>query len=472
MSVFLPCLLLFVGLACSNARVPFQLNNPIYFKNIAAGLPDNPVGKIWALLVAGSEGWDNYRHQADVCHAYQILHSNGIPDENIIVMMADDIAFYEDNPTPGVIINHPGGPNVYKGIPKDYTGKDVTVKNFLNILVGNKTAMKGIGSGKVIESGPDDLVFINFVDHGGDGVLYFPNEELYADEFIEAINLMSAKSKYSKLIMYIEACHAGSMFDNMLSDTTNVFVLTASDPHESSYACYYDETRGTYLGDVFSVIWMNDTENESLPRESLHHQFEKVRTYTNTSHVEEYGDLDIGVTKLKDVLGFKMRMMKALQGFNSSFSSSDVKPKHPVDTADNMEVPLIVLQKKRSAANDPEQSQALKIQIYNLIKKRKFVDQLFHEIVRRVTDNIDLRKKEVHTSTYGLTLDKFSCYKKLYTTFSNNCFSFIQNPYARVHLQKFVNMCSTKWLNKDKFVEGIKSACSDVLGSMKPKNIM
>lgn len=33
----------------------------------------------WALLVAGSNGWFNYRHQADVCHAYQILHTHGIP---------------------------------------------------------------------------------------------------------------------------------------------------------------------------------------------------------------------------------------------------------------------------------------------------------------------------------------------------------------------------------------------------------
>ena len=29
-------------------------------------------GQIWALLAAGSSGWDNYRHQADVCHAYQV----------------------------------------------------------------------------------------------------------------------------------------------------------------------------------------------------------------------------------------------------------------------------------------------------------------------------------------------------------------------------------------------------------------
>jgi legumain len=52
----------------------------------------NGEGQHWAILVAGSNGWYNYRHQADVCHAYQILHKNGIPDSNIIVMMYDDIA--------------------------------------------------------------------------------------------------------------------------------------------------------------------------------------------------------------------------------------------------------------------------------------------------------------------------------------------------------------------------------------------
>ena len=27
----------------------------------------------WAVLIAGSSGYGNYRHQADVCHAYQIM---------------------------------------------------------------------------------------------------------------------------------------------------------------------------------------------------------------------------------------------------------------------------------------------------------------------------------------------------------------------------------------------------------------
>ena len=32
------------------------------------------------------------KNKADACHAYQIIHNYGIPDERIVVMMYDDIA--------------------------------------------------------------------------------------------------------------------------------------------------------------------------------------------------------------------------------------------------------------------------------------------------------------------------------------------------------------------------------------------
>ena len=83
--------------------------------------------------MAGSNGWFNYRHQADVCHAYQIVHAHGVPDDHIIVMMYDDIAYAKENPTPGMIINHPNGTDVYKGVPKDYTCSTVRPDVFLKV---------------------------------------------------------------------------------------------------------------------------------------------------------------------------------------------------------------------------------------------------------------------------------------------------------------------------------------------------
>ncbi|XLT63984.1 hypothetical protein HN873_020508, partial [Arachis hypogaea] len=79
--------------------------------------PENE-GTRWAVLLAGSNGYWNYRHQADICHAYQLLRSGGVKEENIIVFMYDDIAYSEENPRPGVIINKPDGGDVYKGVPK------------------------------------------------------------------------------------------------------------------------------------------------------------------------------------------------------------------------------------------------------------------------------------------------------------------------------------------------------------------
>lgn len=86
---------------------------------------------------------------------YQVAHNLGIPDEHIIIFMKDDIANDTSNPRPGIIINEPGGPDVYHGVPKDYTGNAVSSDNFLKVLTG---VYPGVGSGKVLNSTKKDHV--------------------------------------------------------------------------------------------------------------------------------------------------------------------------------------------------------------------------------------------------------------------------------------------------------------------------
>ncbi|XP_073992953.1 legumain-like [Rhodnius prolixus] len=418
------------------------------------GFPSKPGGgKIWAFLVAGSDGYGNYRHQADVCHAYQILHSNGIPDENIIVMMADDIAYNSQNPTPGVIINSPGGKDVYHGVPKDYTGKNVNPQTFLHVLTGNKSAVLGIGSGRVIESEPNDHIFVNFVDHGGPGVLCFPDDDLAADDLIKALKSMAHNSQFSKLVLYVEACYSGSMFDNLLDDDLNIFVTTAADPFESSYACYYDDKRNTYLGDFFSVNWMEDMSSESLVHNDLHHQFERVRTRTNTSHVEEYGDLDIGNTKLEDVLGLKKKSVNSVE--------NEIKSEPMIDVFDNLHVPIQILKNQLEKYTDASKRKELKTKLHTLEKKRSEVDSVVEKIINNLLDLDEDAKDEIRIGRHSLNKQNFPCYKKLYSLFSEKCFNLPKNPYVRIHLQKFINMCDIPSLDIEKAKEAIESVCYD-----------
>lgn len=53
---------------------------------------------------------------------------------------------------------------------QDYTGENVTAENLYAVLLGDKNKVKG-GSGKVINSKPEDRIFIYYSDHGGPGVL-------------------------------------------------------------------------------------------------------------------------------------------------------------------------------------------------------------------------------------------------------------------------------------------------------------
>ena len=50
-------------------------------------------------------------------------------------MMYDDIAYAKENPTPGMIINHPNGTDVYKGVPKDYVCSTVRPDVFLKVSI-------------------------------------------------------------------------------------------------------------------------------------------------------------------------------------------------------------------------------------------------------------------------------------------------------------------------------------------------
>ena len=58
-----------------------------------SALPANTAGgKNWVLLVAGSNTYDNYRHQSDVCHAYRLVsEKGGIPKEQIVTFMFNDV---------------------------------------------------------------------------------------------------------------------------------------------------------------------------------------------------------------------------------------------------------------------------------------------------------------------------------------------------------------------------------------------
>ena len=128
------------------------------------------MSKQWAVLMAGSKGYNNYRHQADVFHIYEILTRRGMPKENIITLAYNDIVNHKRNPYPGRVFATKDHHNVYPGRENiDYTGKDATAENFLRVLSGDTH------NGRALQSTEEDDVFVYYDDHGAPGLLCVPS---------------------------------------------------------------------------------------------------------------------------------------------------------------------------------------------------------------------------------------------------------------------------------------------------------
>ncbi|KAI1294205.1 Legumain [Halotydeus destructor] len=389
-------------------------------------------GTIWALLVAGSNEYYNYRHQADVCHAYHVLRDHGIPEERIITMMYDDIADNEENPTPGVVINRPGGPNVYQGVVKDYTGEDVTPAMFLKVLQGDETLAKA--GKKVVTSGPHDHVFVYFADHGAPGLIAFPSGILKARDLSSALKRMYHEKKYGKLVLYIEACESGSMFEGLLPSNLNIFASTAANGEESSYACYYDDVRETYLGDVYSVNWLQDSDaRASLSRETIASQFKLVKKETNTSHVQEFGDLTIGRLHVAEFQGLKRRSLN-----ETTCDCATVDPW--VDAVPSHDVPLMIQLKKAEKASNESERQQLMVKYDEMVAGREAMMDSMELLARRFDEQLDeVDFDDLWSRKSPLT--RHECYERLVETYQEHCFNFTTHPYSLRYLYLLVNVC-------------------------------
>jgi len=401
----------------------------------------------WALLVAGSNGYDNYRHQADVLHAYHLLIQHGFNKNNIVTMMFDDIAYNRRNPYKGNVINVPNGPNVYKDVWIDYKGRSVTKDTFLKVLQGDYNGVKGRGSGKVIMSNSRDNVFVYYADHGNKGLIAFPTGGmLYTRELIGAIDSMYSNRKYGKLVFYIEACFSGSMFLNRLPRNKNVYAITAANERESSWSAYFDRTRKTPLADDFSVKWMADSETHSFQTRSLNQQYFATKANVKLSHVCQFGDnSNIGNMVIGDFQGGSSQVLY------SNFTSPIV----PVtDQIKQWDVPYMSLFYQLQDAKTTEERLRLLKEMQIEEEARQSIHQSMKEIVGKLVDEPALFMTPHRTKT---TEEQDDCYENAVVKFHDTCTKFSEFDHAKRDLHVFANLC-----NEGKSVESIYGAIEDV----------
>ncbi|KAL5768172.1 hypothetical protein ACOSQ2_014955 [Xanthoceras sorbifolium] len=222
----------------------------------------------WAVLVCTSRFWFNYRHMANTLSLYRTVKRLGIPDERIILMLADDMACNARNKYPAQVFNNENHRlNLYgDNVEVDYRGYEVTVENFLRVLTGrHQTA---VPRSKRLLSDEGSHILLYMTGHGGDEFLKFQDsEELQSHDLADAVKQMKEKRRFKELLIMVDTCQAATLFSQLHSP--GVLAIGSSMKGENSYSHHLDSDVGVSVVDRFTYYTLAF--------------FEKLNMYDNAS---------------------------------------------------------------------------------------------------------------------------------------------------------------------------------------------
>lgn len=248
-----------------------------------------PLDKRWALLVASSQGWSNYRHQVDVLNIYQILKKHGYDDDHIIMIIEDDLAKNPNNPKQGVLYSRMDGVNVYQNVQVDYHPSQLSPTDITEIMLGHASERLP----HVVHADLDDNIFFFWSGHGAPGKLCWCDawEGITKDDLERGLSKLEQSGNYRKLIGCIETCYSGGVAE-AADNHKGMLFFTAANAYETSKADEYNYNWDVWMSNRFTATLQDCMIN--TPTQSFAYLYNQLFLSTVGSHVCVYGQRGFG----------------------------------------------------------------------------------------------------------------------------------------------------------------------------------
>ena len=211
----------------------------------------------YAVLVQGSNGWENYRHEADVLNIYQMLKRNGYDDDHIILVSSDDVANASENTDRGAVRTDPDGANLREGAVIDYKNADLTPADIVNILKGEKTDRTPV----VLPADAGQNVLLFWSGHGRSKATNGIDEMAWRDLptgqgmtaslLSETLQQMADQKQFRQMLVCLEPCYSANM-GKALEGISGVLAICSAGAYEQSFADSWSNDLGIWMCDRFS----------------------------------------------------------------------------------------------------------------------------------------------------------------------------------------------------------------------------
>lgn len=217
----------------------------------------------WAVLVCGSRGWFNYRHQSDALNMYHLLRKNGYSDDHIILIASpDEVAHDSRNNHFGEIrgVLDIDAPNLWDSCELDYCTDSLTAQDICNILTGKQSEHLPV----VVQSDEHSNVLFYWSGHGETGKFLWGYETRHftTDMLQTTIREMSDRQRFRKMLICGEPCYSGSVL-KAVEGVPGVLSIASANNLESSFADVYDTDMELWLSDRFTNRLASEIANNT-----------------------------------------------------------------------------------------------------------------------------------------------------------------------------------------------------------------
>ena len=251
----------------------------------------------YAVLVQGSNGWSNYRHEADVLSIYQMLKANGYSDDHIILVSADDCANASENIDKGAVRTDPNGKNLREGAVIDYRNADLTPQDICNILKGVKTDKTPV----VLPADAGQNVLFFWSGHGRSKAVNGINEMAWrdlptgqgmtADLLAQTLREMADNKQFRQVLVCLEPCYSANM-GQALEGIPGVLAICSTGAYEQSFADSWSNELGVWMCDRFSRNLVGHVSEN--PDGTYRDLYLYCAQHTLGSHVCIYNNVNFG----------------------------------------------------------------------------------------------------------------------------------------------------------------------------------
>lgn len=249
----------------------------------------------YAVLVQGSYGLKNYRHQADVLSMYQLLRKNGFDDDHIILIVDGALAQDNGNPEKGIIRTSMTGKDLLggtDGLPKaviDYDAASLSAADIAEILLGRQSSKLPV----VLPRDNGNNVLFFWSGHGRSATHGGSDEFEWRDAWAghgftaslmkQTANEMLTQGYCRKLLVVVEPCY-GEVVIRPLEGIQGVLAISGAAANEQSWSDNWRDPGLFWMCDRFSQNFVNGFT--SNPEGNFRDLYLYCSQHTMGSHVK------------------------------------------------------------------------------------------------------------------------------------------------------------------------------------------